>query len=108
MNRYPPAIFGILVGCTLVFGAPQAVAADICGHACLESIGKAYMNAYLHHNPKLAAIARDVKYTEDNVPLNLPDGTWETVTRQVGPVLEMSDPKTGEIGIFTPFKEAEL
>jgi hypothetical protein len=98
----------ILLTSLIAMTGPRAFAAGACGHACLERIGRAYMNAYLHHDPKLAPIAANVRYTEDNVPLRLPDGTWETVTREVGPEVRISDPQTGEVGIFTSIMQRKL
>ena len=31
----------------------------------------------------------------------LPDGSWDTVTQEVGTPLVLSDPKTGQVGIYT-------
>jgi hypothetical protein len=43
-----------------------------------------------------------VRFTENNVEmLQFPDGTWDTVTQEVGTPLTLSDPKTGNVGIYT-------
>ena len=69
--------------------------------SALERIAAQYRAAYLAHAPDLAPIAPAVRFTENNVPLPFPDGTWDTVTREVGEPLTISDPSTGSIGIFT-------
>ncbi|HMA11136.1 MAG TPA: hypothetical protein VKO83_04560, partial [Steroidobacteraceae bacterium] len=38
---------------------------------------------------------------ENNVELTLPDGSWDTVTSVVGTPLVLSDPKTGNVGMYT-------
>lgn len=81
--------------------AMPAVAKDRCGKACLEQIGAAYRTAYLAHDRRLAPFAATVRFTENNVEMPLPDGTWDTVTKEVGPALTLSDPVTGNIGIYT-------
>lgn len=67
----------------------------------LETIADQYRAAYAAHDPRLAPIADDVRFSENNVELPFPDGTWDTVTRELGPALTVSDPQTGNIGIFT-------
>jgi hypothetical protein len=73
-----------------------------CDKKCMEGIGDQYRAAYLKHNPKLAPFASHVRFTENNVEmLQFPDGTWDTVTEEVGTPLTLSDPKTGNVGIYT-------
>lgn len=108
MMKHSLPLGTLLLTCVFAAAGARAAAAGACGHACLEKIGESYMNAYLHHDPELAPIAANVKFTEDNVPLHLPDGTWETVTREVGPELKMSDPETGEVGIYTAIMQRNL
>jgi hypothetical protein len=77
-----------------------AVAAS-CGHSCLENIGDQYRQAYLKHNPALVPMASSVRFSENNVVLKFPDGSWDTVTGEIGPALTFSDPVTGSVGIYT-------
>jgi hypothetical protein len=67
----------------------------------MEGIGDQYRAAYLKHDPKLAPIAKKVRFTENNVEMKFPDGTWDTVTEEVGTPLTLCDPKTGNVGIYT-------
>ena len=78
-----------------------ANAAPGCDKACLESIGDQYRAAYVKHDPKLAPMAGKVRFTENNVEMEFPDASWDTVTEEVGPALTLSDPKTGNVGIYT-------
>jgi hypothetical protein len=75
--------------------------AAACDKACLEGIADQYRAAYLKHDPKLAPFARHVRFTENNVEMRFPDATWDTVTQEVGPALTLSDPRTGNVGIYT-------
>lgn len=89
-------------------GAGRAAAQAPCGKTCLEAIGTAYRTAYLAHDPKLAPFARSVRLTENNVEMRLPDGTWDTVTREVGPALTLSDPVSGNVGIYTTIMQKDI
>ena len=94
-------------GCTTV-PAQQARQDVACSKACLEQIADAYRAAYLAHDPSLAPFAGVVRYTENNVAMPFPDGTWDTVTQEVGPALTLSDPQLGTIGIFTAIRQREV
>jgi hypothetical protein len=67
----------------------------------LEKIAAAYRAAYVAHDPKRAPLAARVRFTENNVEMDFPDGTWDTVTEEVGPALTLSDPVSGQVGIYT-------
>jgi len=94
----------LLILSAIAIAAP-AMAAEPCGKLCLERIGAAYRAAYLAHDVKRAPIAARVRFTENNVEMPLPDGTWDTVTREVGPALTLSDPVKGTIGIYTTIEQ---
>lgn len=79
----------------------QARAASTCDKACLENIGDRYRAAYVKHDPSLVPIAKQVRFTENNVEMKFPDASWDTVTQEVGPALTLSDPQTGNVGIYT-------
>jgi hypothetical protein len=100
MRRGTPLIT-IALAFAAATAAPAATAKTSCDAACLEHIGDEYIAAYLKHDPRLAPIAAKVHFTETNVDLPFPDGSWDTVTQQVAPALVFSDPKTGGVGIYT-------
>jgi len=72
-----------------------------CDKACLEGIADQYRAAYLAHDTSKAPFARKVRFSENNVEMVFPDATWDTVTREVGPALTLSDTRTGNVGIYT-------
>jgi hypothetical protein len=93
------AAVGIILA-TAIASVPSFAAS--CDKKCMEGIGDQYRAAYLKHDPKLAPFASKVRFTENNVEmLQFPDGTWDTVTEEVGTPLTLSDPKTGNVGIYT-------
>ena len=73
----------------------------------LEILGAEYRAAYLAHDRKRAPIAARVRYTENNVEMGFPDGTWDTVTEAVGQALTLSDPLTGQVGIYMAIMQSE-
>jgi hypothetical protein len=79
-----------------------------CDKPCLEGIADQYRNAYLKHDPKQAPFARKVRFTENNVEMAFPDGSWDTVSKEVGPPLTISDPKTGGVAIFTAIMQNDV
>ena len=89
---------------------PRATGAEHarCDQKCLEDIGDAYRAAYVKHDRSLAPFAAHVRFTENNVSLHFPDGSWDVVTREVGPALTFSDPQTGGVGIYTAIMMREV
>jgi hypothetical protein len=73
----------------------------------LEKIAAEYRAAYLAHDVQRAPFAARVRYTENNVEMAFPDGTWDTVTEQVGEVLTISDPLTGQVGMYLAIMQSE-
>jgi hypothetical protein len=92
------AAVGVIVATGIASGPSFAAS---CDKKCMEGIGDQYRAAYLKHNPKLAPFASKVRFSENNVEMQFPDGTWDTVTQEVGTPLTLSDPKTGNVGIYT-------
>jgi hypothetical protein len=99
--RRSTAAFGVAAAFVVAALGSQAIAAPACDKKCMEGIGDQYRAAYLKHDPKLAPFSKKVRFTENNVEMTFPDGTWDTVTEEVGAPLTLSDPKTGNVGIYT-------
>ena len=83
-----------------------AQAAD-CNKDCLEGIAAAYRAAYLKHDVTLAPFAAHVRYSENNAQMTFPDGTGDTVTGELDAPLVLSDPASGQIGIYTSILQRE-
>jgi hypothetical protein len=47
------------------------------------------------------------RYTENNIEMAFPDGTWDTVTELVGGVLTISDSLTGQVGMYLAIMQSE-
>jgi hypothetical protein len=99
MMRY--AVKSILAAAALVLPHVGNAASGACDKTCLEHIGDQYRAAYVKHDPGLAPFAKNVRFTENNVEMQFPDASWDTVTEEVGPALTISDPSTGNVGIYT-------
>lgn len=67
----------------------------------LEQLGETYRQAYARRDPSPLPIAAGVRFTENNVELPFPDGSWDAITEELGPALTFADPETGGIGIYT-------
>lgn len=78
-----------------------AWSAAACDRQCLEGIAADYRAAYRMRDPALAPIDARVRFVENNVEMPFPDGSWDTVTREVGEPMVLSDPVTGQVGIYT-------
>lgn len=88
--------------------ATDSEQAQACDAQCLEQIADQYRAAYLAHDPSRAPFAGIVRFTENNVAMPFPDGTWDTVTEEVGPALTLSDPELGTVAVFTAIRQREI
>ncbi|MDR2216625.1 MAG: hypothetical protein LBE59_12410 [Nevskiaceae bacterium] len=98
MKPTTPALL-LVAGLMLAAGLPAAAAS--CNKACLEQIAAQYRQAYRARDPSRAPFASKVRFTENNVEMVFPDGSWDTVTQEVGEALVLSDPSTQQIGLYT-------
>ncbi len=83
--------------------AGQPSRAANCDKACLEGIAAKYLLAWRMHDASQAPISSKVRFVENNVEMTFPDGTWDTISREVGTPMVLSDPVTGQVGIYTTF-----
>jgi len=83
------------------FTAGHAEAAAACNKAAIEKVGEQYRAAYAKRDPKLAPFAAKVKFSENNVSMDFPQGSWNVITSEVGPHLIFSDPVTCNVAIHT-------
>lgn len=96
---------GLLVS---YLGSPVSLAQGAeCDHDCLEAVARQYREAYVAHDTALAPFADRVRFSENFVMMPFPDGTWDTVTEEVGPPLVLSDPVTGQAAIFTSIRQLD-
>ncbi len=86
----------------------SAAQAQSCDRACLEKIGKDYLAAYLKHDTNAIPVSPTVKYSENNVTMPFPDGSWDTVTEEVGTPLIYSDPKTQQVTVVTATMQRQI
>lgn len=74
----------------------------------LYAVADAYRAAYVAHDPSRAPFASAVRFSENNVALPFPDGSWDSVSEEVGPALTLVDESAGTIGIFTAIRTLDV
>ncbi|MGH9740245.1 MAG: hypothetical protein ACRD4X_16915 [Candidatus Acidiferrales bacterium] len=84
--------------------AAGPVPAD-CNRACLENLANEYLNALVAHDPKQLPLAADVRYTENDQPMEVGDGFWGTVTAVGHFRLCFSDVVMQQIGCMVTMHE---
>ena len=62
-----------------------------CDRSCLTGFVDRYMDAMIAHNPGLLPVARNVKFTEDRVAMQLGDGLWKTISKLTGYRMDVLD-----------------
>jgi hypothetical protein len=94
------AVWAALAAGTTVAQTPQT-----CDRACLEGIVNQYIDALVAHNPFGLPLARKVKFTENDVVLDLGDGVWNTITGAGSYKLILADPQSGQVGVIATMRE---
>jgi hypothetical protein len=91
----------------LVFAAtPYAQAQQgTCDRACLNGIVDQYLAALPAHNPEMLPHTADIKFTENNVVLQLGDGLWATADKVRDYKIYFDDPAEGSVGVYTVVEE---
>ncbi len=78
---------------------------DTCDRACLEGFVNQYLDALVAHNPFGMPLARKVKFSENDVVLDLGDGVWNTITGMGTYKLYVADPQSGQVGFIGTMRE---
>ncbi len=79
---------------------PANVGSGDCDRACLQGLAEQFIAALLAHDPGKVALAKGVRYSENSVPLPIPDGFWKNATGVRNYRLYIADPEWGTIGFY--------
>lgn len=77
-----------------------------CDRACLEGVVDQYLAALVAHDPKRLPVSADVRYTENDQPIELGDGFWKTVGSVGNYKHIFADPEFGEVAFMGTMHEA--
>src|SRR5580658_7315586 len=80
-------------------------AAPPCDRECLAGVMSAYLKAVVNHDPASLPAARNVKYTENGVRLNLGDGLWQTASGMPTYRLDIIDDEAEQVGLLGRISE---
>jgi hypothetical protein len=64
-----------------------------------------YLDAVIAHDPKLLPLARNVKFTENGIRLDVGDAHWKTVTGKGTYRLFVTDPEAGQVAFIGTVRE---
>lgn len=101
------AVFACMWAVVAAGGAARtAGAASSCDRACLTGILDQYLAGLVAHDPSRVPFATKVKFTENNVQLQIGDGLWGTVSGiRHDSDLKFADPAAGEVGYYGVVEE---
>jgi hypothetical protein len=86
----------------------SAASAAQCDRACLNKTVDTYIAAMVAHDPSQVALARDVKFVENTVPMKPGEGLWKTASE--GPTtfkIYVPDPVAQQVGFLCVMKEGD-
>lgn len=76
-----------------------------CDRQCLAGFMTTYLNALVAHDSSKLPVAKNVKYTENGVRLNLNDGLWHTASALPTYRLDIIDEEAGSVGLLGRINE---
>jgi hypothetical protein len=79
--------------------------AQTCDRACLEGFVDRYLDALIAHDPKMVPLARDVRFTENGVKLDIGDSQWKTVVGKGTYRIFVTDPDAGQVAFIGTIRE---
>jgi len=97
MNRKMTAAGAVFA---LLCAAPTLSADAGCDRACLKSVLDNYLAAVVAHDASRTKLARNIKYTENGVRLNIGDGLWQTAAALPTYRVEVIDEETRQVGLL--------
>ena len=71
-----------------------------CDRACLNGFVDRYLDALVAHDPGRLPLARDVRFTENTVRLNLGEALWETASGVGAYKIYLADPYSNQAGFI--------
>ncbi len=77
--------------------AAPAAAAPSCDRACLDGMADKVLAAMAERAPEHLPFARVVRYSENNVSIDIGDGAWATITAHGAAAVRAADPATGQV-----------
>jgi hypothetical protein len=76
-----------------------------CDRVCLVGLLDDYVAALKAHDPSRLPLAEGVRFSENNVPLSVGDGLWNTVDAIGSYRLPFFEPESGQAGLFGVVEE---
>lgn len=81
-------------------GPSEAAASSGCDRTCLNGFVDDYLAAIVAHDPSKLSHSANLKYSENNVMLQLGDGLWATADGIGSYKIYIDDPEAGEVGFY--------
>lgn len=111
LSRILPALAAVILGGFAgaapvpTSAPPPNVGSGDCDRACLQGLAEQFIAALLAHDPSRVPLAKGVRYSENSVPLPIPDGFWKNATGVRPYRLYIADPEWGTIGFYARMLE---
>ena len=95
----------VICSAIVFFGSMTAFGADPCDRECLQGYADKVLESMIEHKPGMLMLAKNVRYTENGVELNLGDGLWGTASARGNYSLYVCDPESGQVGFYGTLSE---
>lgn len=107
--RIRAAVSFLSVALLVLYGVSRVrearAADDPCDRACLNGMVDQYLLALVAHDPSHLPLAKNFKFTEDGVQLQLNDALWATAGSLGTYKLVFAEPESGAVGAYAVVQE---
>jgi hypothetical protein len=104
-KSFKVVLAGMLFTAAIVGGLQAQSGSGACDRACLEGFVDRYLDALIAHDPKLLPLARNVRFTENGVRLEIGDSQWKTVIGKGTYRLFVTDAEAGQVAFIGTVRE---
>lgn len=100
-----PIALVALVALIAAAGSRPASASASCNEQCLDALADTYLRALVAHDPSQLPTTKDVRFTENTIPLPLGQGLWTTASGLKAYKHVIPDPDSGQVGLYATITE---
>ncbi len=100
-----PLALGLCCSAASPAGKRASGGAPSCDYACLTSFADRYLSALAARDPSRLPLAAGLKFTENTIPLKIPDALWGTISGLGTYRICFADPQAGQVGCEATIRE---
>jgi hypothetical protein len=96
---------GVMLALAAMATGASAAPGPGCDESCLNALADRYLAALIAHEPSKLPVTKDIRFTENTIPLPYGEGLWTTASARKAYKHVIPDPDTGQVGLYATVEE---